>query len=740
MPYNEKYFFEFDTLKTADSAVKYYRVVFSKNELNPAIYDLVELVGSNSPFVLSYKSAEDFAFYPIKTSSAEINILYKSSFSEDYPAPEEFFSETGQTEWLVQFYELTLSGTVSTLKWQGFLIDSDIQYEWQDEFYYRLTATDNLGVLREVKYSDPTEFKMPDYVPTDGVSVKDFIIELVNNTGNELNYKFAWNLYNNASSVILEDVFTSRYSALDWTKLSPYDCNKILVELLYSLGCILYLDNNDATWTILNVAEISTRTDNEVPYDMYDSDGVFISDGVIELNSSINTGATDLKWRDRNQIVTLNRPLGNVEFIHPYVMKNLLTNYSFQEDLLHTGWADNGTFSSTVGTDAYGVTGITYDKNILAINSWEDSAGSVDVSNYFFQNIDLSDTEVVAVNSSEFWGIYLEYENYDFYNILAGGDQAYNFQVTVNRTSPLNDVFYGLQTLALQEIGGQWDTFAEGRIPVYSQEGAPLQKVNLYTRYTKLYNETATIGLRYLKYRGPAVSPIGGYEIDSVRLCLTPVPYKLVTEMKFKAFTNLKYQKKEIKTLYTGGYNAFDWYCWEGALGLKDINDKLYCNALWDRHYEAHIEGTFNYLQAIVAKSILSFYRAVGRKITGNVWGEEISYPKYFEVDGAVNENTNIIIVESFISRVEADGGEAQSSACDANYLAEYNEVLSRFLMIEGTFDYAQSTTLVKIHEDLTNVDEGSFTAGFGGFTTTPSGTLPGSFGSSTQGQSPPNE
>ena len=96
------------------------------------------------------------------------------------------------------------------------------------------------------------------------------------------------------------------------------------------------------------MAEISTRTDNEVPYDMYDSDGVFISDGVIELNSSINTGATDLKWRDKNQIVTLNRPLGNVEFIHPYVMKNLLTNYSFQQDLLHTGWADNGTFSSSV--------------------------------------------------------------------------------------------------------------------------------------------------------------------------------------------------------------------------------------------------------------------------------------------------------------------------------------------------------------------------------------------------------
>jgi hypothetical protein len=739
MPYNDKYFFEFDTLKTANNATKYYRVVFSKLEDIAVTYDLVELTPSNSPFVLSYRSAEDFAFSPIKTSSAEINILYPYDASADVPQPELFFDASDEVSWRIQLYEITSAGTISTLKWQGFLIDNDVQYEWQDAYYYRMTATDNLAVLKDVKYSDVNEFRCPDYAPLEGVSVKDFVIELVNNTGNTLNYKFAWNLYNNGVEITLDALFTSKYSAIDWSKLSPYDCNKVLNDLLISLGCIIYQDNNDATWTILNVAEIGTRTDNEVPYISYDSTGTLITTGVIEFNSSINTGATDLVWRDKNQIVSLKRPLGSVDFIHPYVMKNLLDNYSFQEDLIHSGWADNGTFNSTVGTDAYGVTGITYDKNILSISSSEDIAGSVDVSNYFYQNINLSNTEVINVNTSDFWSVYLDYESFADYQSALGGSQAYNFQITFNRTAPLNDIFYDLSEPTSIDVDGVWTTWAEARIPVWSTDGSALQKVNLYTKYTKLYNETETIGLRYLKYRKPFGSG-GSYAIDSVRLCITPVTYKLVTEIKFKAYKNLKYQKKDFKTIYTGGYNLYDWYVLEGALGLKDINNKLYCNGLWDRHFEVHDESSFNYLQAIVSKSILSFYRGVSRKFTGNIWGEQISYPKYFEIDQAQDLQYIDDILTAYQTRLDNDAADIENTFCGSNYLTEFAGLNSKFLMVEATFDYANSTTSVNLHEDLTSTSESNFEAGFAGFTTSPNGILPGSFGSSTQGQEVPTE
>jgi hypothetical protein len=472
---------------------------------------------------------------------------------------------------------------------------------------------------------------------------------------------------------------------------------------------------------------------------MYDSDGVYISSGDIFLNSSINTGSTDLVWRDKNQIVSLKKPLGSVDFIHPYVMKNLLKNYSFQEDLIHTGWTDNGTFNSQTFGDAFNIMGITYDKNALTINSSESSLGPVDIANYFYQNIDLSDTEVVAINTSEFWSAYLDYENFLYYSTITGGVQAYNFQVTFNRTAPLNDVFYDLSDPISIGVNGVWTTFAEGRIPVFGTENAALTKVNLYTKYTKLYNEPNTISLRYLKYRTDTGSG-GSYAIDSVRFCITPIPYKLMTEIKFKAYKNLKYQRKEIKTIYTGGYYGFDWYVLEGGLGLKDINNKLYCNNLWDRHFESHDESSQNYLQAIVARSILSFYRGASRKFVGNVWGEEISYPKYFGIQGAINREANIDILDAFNTRLDNDAADIENVYCGSNYLAEFNVVNAKFLMVEATFDYQQSTTAVNLHEDLTSTTEAGFEAGFAGFTTTPSGILPGSFGSSTQGQEIPTE
>ena len=153
MVYNDKYFFEFDTLKTRNKAIKYYRVVFSKLESIPYTYTLVEMKGANSPFVLNYKSAENNAFSPIKTSSAEINIFYPLNSSASVPTPDDFFSSTADYEWKVSLFEMTDNGATSTLKWQGFLIDSDIQYDWQDVYYYRLTASDNLSVLKDKKYT-----------------------------------------------------------------------------------------------------------------------------------------------------------------------------------------------------------------------------------------------------------------------------------------------------------------------------------------------------------------------------------------------------------------------------------------------------------------------------------------------------------------------------------------------------------------------------------------------------------
>lgn len=738
MPYNQKYFFEFDTLKTANKATKYYRVVFSKLEDIAYTYDLIELQAANSPFVLTYRSPEDNAFSPIKTSSAEINILYPYDPAAGTPEPDEFLNNTTDTLWLVQLYEMTFNGTVSTLKWQGFLIN-DVQYEWQDAYYYRLVATDNLAVLKDVKYSDSTEFKCPDYIPLEGVSVKDFLIELVNNTGNTLNYKFAWELYNDTDPITLDILYTSKYIGIDWKTYQPKNIYPILEDLLKTLGCIIYQDNNDATWTILNVAEIGTRTDNEVPYTEYDSTGTLVTTGVIELNSSINTGATDLVWRDKNQIVSFLKPVGNYELAVEYIGKNLLRNYSFQEDdALPDGWQTFGTFANTVETDGQTDFGIAYDTNYLDITASESNLASIDTSNYFYQNIDLENTLVTTSTknrANNFFSVFVEFKSYCNFSNISSTGEGYNFQVW--KDDPVRGVvFYDTTEFSSnRDNGGNWmyGTGADlSRIAVFADGENPYQKVSLLTRGVGLNNLPLTLRLVFLKFRYDFnFSSSGNYKIDETRMCIIPLKYYNTNKFKYIASFNSKFNTVKRQSVFTGGFKGYDWYAVEGALGLKDINDKLYCNNLWDRHWEIHDESSFNYLDAIIGKSIISFYRNISRKFTGNIWGEEISYPKYFEIDSAINKNAPIEIANAFEARVLADIGEVENVLCGTNYLTEYYEVQAKFLMVEATFDYQQSTTNVNLHEDLTSTTETGFTAGFGGFEQS-GGVFPQQIGSTT--------
>ena len=749
MPYNQKYFFEFDTLKTANKATKYYRVVFSKLEDIAYTYDLIELQAANSPFVLTYRSPEDNAFSPIKTSSAEINILYPYDPATGTPEPDEFLDNTTEALWLVQLYEMTSNGSVSSLKWQGFLIN-DVQFEWQDAYYYRLVATDNLAVLKDVKFSDDTEFKMIDYVPTDGISVKDFIIKLVNRTSNTLNYKFAWELFNNGNSVTLDTLYTSLYTLIDWKTFQPKNIYPVLEDVLKTLGCIIYQDNNDATWTILNVAEIGTRTDNEVPYTEYDSTGTFVDTGVIFLNSSINKFGNDLVWRDRNQIVSFLKPIGNYDIEIPYIQKNLLRNYSFQVDPFGTtpptGWNITGFFNNSSAFGASDFFGNAYDDYFLVIDESESNTTPLGISNYIYQEIPLDNSPLISSLPSDYqFLVFLDFKTYNKKSNINANGEGFNFRLVTQLPAPLGGTFYDTEEFAVnRNNGGQWiygASSALGRTAVIASTESPYQRISLLTKAINLTNNGNPLRIDFLPFRyDPTVSSGFGYALDEMKLSITHASYRYLDALKFTVNFNKKFTTVKAKSIFTGGFNTFDWYVFEGALGLKENTyNTLYCNALWDRHFENHDEANFNYLDAIVAKSKLSFYRNISRKFTGNIWGEQISYPKYFEIEGAVNKNASSEISNAFAVRVTDDSGTVETVLCGSNYLDEYYQKNAKFLMVEASFDYQQSTTNVNLHEDLTSVIENNFIAGFGGFQYGQGG-FPGSFGSSTNAEQSPVE
>jgi hypothetical protein len=731
MPYNDKYFFEFDTLKTANKVTKYYRVVFSKLEDIAVTYDLVQLTPSNSPFVLSYRSPEDNAFSPIKTSSAEINILYPYDAGAGVPIPDDFFGYDKTYQWQVKFYEITSNGAVTALKWQGFLIDNDIQYEWQDAYYYRMTATDNLSVIKDFKFTDPDEFRCPDYDTFNGVSVAEYISYLLRFTGNELNCKFAGALFNDGVELTLDLLYTSLYTGIDWKKRNPIGMYEILNDLLQSLGCIIYLDNADGKWTVLMINEISNRPNNEVPYVEYDSNYNYVGAGDIAIGSSINLGENDLIWRDANQIVTLKKPYNNIKFTHKYIPKNLSSNYSFQQDLIHTGFDDVGTFNSDV--ELLAPFAINYDRNYLNIATNENTVDPLNVSDYIRQRYNFQNS-AVATASGEIFAVYVSFTTRATYR---GQGSGYNFQI-LNDPALLAPLYFDAsQPININQDGGVWVSSTGGRLPVFASIEGGTQRYECFTKYTTIDN---ILDLKFLSFR-TANAVAGNYDVDEIIVNITPLPYKQLEEFSFLAgFYTLNFNSftagREYKSIFHGGILSYDWYIFEGAIGYKEgMFNTLVTNQLWDRYQESHDEGSFGALTEITAKSILEFYGRTSRKITGNVWGEEISYPKYFEVQAAENKGFVTGIENSFFFRISADGGECETTYCGSNYVDEFATENSKFLMIEASFDYQQSTTAVNIHEDNSLVTGQNFEvfSGSGGWQSG-NGMFPQSYGGTSNG------
>lgn len=751
--YNDKYFFEFATLKTADEAELYYRVVFSKLESVATTHDLVELTPSNAPFILSYKASEPHVFAPLRTSSAEINILYPYNAAENVPEPIEFFTDSDYLTWQVRLYKITDSGLTSTLSWTGFLVESDLQQDWQDAYYYRLTATDNIGVLKDVSYTSTDEYKMPDYIPMEGVSIKDFIIELVNLSGNPLNYKFGCTYKYDATEYTLVDMFTSRYSAIDWESKKPLKCYDLLIELLTGIGCIMYQDNSDGKWCIVSVHEISTRTNNLVPYVEYDSEKAYVGTGNLEFDSSINTGEDDLVWRDKNQVVTLNKSYTSVEITHKYKPKNLLKNYSFQQSLNDAPpdeWEIQGTFPVNVTNEAYLYTGNVYDTNFLVNDNSEDNTGAVDISNYLHQDISYVDTPLENITFGDSAGFYVEFTSYirDSSWNGTGGLEGFNFQIVNNLSGGQLRFDYSNSTNI--NNGGAWVGAGGGRIPVWSIKSAGLLRTKCLTAFTDLNDYTS---LRFLKYRYTVGGVNQFYTVDHAYFCIIPAQiagygsalesFSYSATKGYRNFGTLSNNRR--LNLKSNFGNLFDiiglgdaaWYINEGSIGVK-VGSPEYLTGekfLWQNTYDTG-ELNNNYLGSLVCFNLLNHVNMPQRVITGNVYGDDISYLKLFDVQGALSKSTNVAISDAYYLNAVNQGATVEASNCGSNVLNEFNVVNAKFLMHEAKFDLRNSTTNVKIIED---VAERSF-VGYGGYGDIKfsSSVLPSSTGSNSGNQDRP--
>lgn len=721
MTYNDKYFFEFATLKTANKSQLYYKVLFAQKEDIPVVYDLVELKASNSPFILSYKSAEDFAFSPFRVSSAEINILYPYGASDDVPQPENFFTALDDLSWRVQLLESTDNGISFQLKWQGFLITSDIEYEWQDAYYYRLTATDNLGVLKDIKYSREDRFSMTSYDTQAGQSLVSFIYEALLYTGNILDLKIACNFKIQDTLTNFEEIYTSKYAYIDWNSKTPKDIYEILTKLMRSLGCILYQDNADGSWTVLNINEIQTSINNEVYYKKYNESG-YINDGYLSFNSTINFDNSAI-WRDTNQIVNLIRPINTVRFMFPYRPKNLLSNYGFYENLANPSpWTENfatGTnevrADNPVGRFANRIFPKNYDDYYFHIEANEFIAPGVTATTFLGNEFN--------ANGSLFNYQKFLHAKFDFQiSSLAEENEGFNFQLYATRIS--DEVYFDNSDANVPF--GSWTianqfTNPAPRIPVFSNGGKQASFQIITSGLTTVMN---AVGIKFLQFRYNSIPKF--YNIDNVQLNVLSQKHKDLVKTGYFASNSTK-QNNELlfdDMMFIGGESILDNHVFEDFICIKDGSTPANLTVIneWNRNWETGTELTYKNFNELALRSIVSFYRQPSRKFIGNVYSDNFDFLQYYSVKGATAVNAINVLQEAFEEYVLNDGGTIENTYCSENFLAEFYAPNANFLTIEKTIDYANSTTNVNLHEDFTNVLEPNFYSGIGGSITEPGG------------------
>jgi hypothetical protein len=255
MFYNHIYNLQFKGLDQVGTNL-YYQVKFEKLEATARTPTPIELVpAQDSPFVLNYKANKDNIFAPIRSSYADIKCFIPVNSTAQ---PSDFFFDTDEYTWKISLYET--NGVTEDLKWQGFLLPDVIQYEWQEQYFLQLTATDNLAVLKDVKYTREDYYALYDDTNVDvGISISDFVCKLLKKTGSNLNVAFYSQFILNGTLVNTVNLKLSEYSSVNWNTFEPKDCYFLLTSLMESLGCMLYQSNKDATWYVVAINDVAVN-------------------------------------------------------------------------------------------------------------------------------------------------------------------------------------------------------------------------------------------------------------------------------------------------------------------------------------------------------------------------------------------------------------------------------------------------------------------------------------------------
>jgi hypothetical protein len=291
MAYNHIYNLQFKGLDQVGTDL-YYQVKFEKQEATVVVYDVIELVpAQDSAFVLNYKASKDNIFAPIRASYADIKcfIPYNSTVQ-----PSDFFYENDEYSLKISLYET--NGVTEDLKWVGFLLPDVIQYEWQEQYFLQLTATDNLAVLKDIKYTREDYYALYNDTNVDaGIDISSFVCRLLQKTGSDLDVAFYSQFILTGTLINTANLKLSEYASVNWSTFEPKNCYYLLTKLMESLGCVLYQSNKDATWYVVAINDLAVNelvvdggfeVDGSPIYEYWGTNGTIVNSPTGGLNGS----------------------------------------------------------------------------------------------------------------------------------------------------------------------------------------------------------------------------------------------------------------------------------------------------------------------------------------------------------------------------------------------------------------------------------------------------------------------
>ena len=317
-----------------------------------------------------------------------------------------------------------------------------IQYEWQEQYYLQLTATDNIAVLKDIKYTREDYYALYNDTSVDTcIDVNDFVCRLLKKTGSELDVAFYSQFKIDSTLVNLANLKLSEYSSVDWATFEPKDCYFLLGTLMESLGCVVYQSNSDATWYVVSINDLAVNdivTDGTFSisgalppiYEYWD----IIGDVTNSATGGLNGSQCPKIFGDNGANISQSIPLLAAEYIISFWAKNFDAG-AIPKAVVRIEIDNTEEFSQVTTDDwvyyEFPYTSIAGPFNINFFNNNDDSNGYLLIDNVSvkqkFQNGLIYDID----------GIYLDEYTFDFYSSIGNSGNVkwsdVNQVVTLNK-------------------------------------------------------------------------------------------------------------------------------------------------------------------------------------------------------------------------------------------------------------------------------------------------------------------